>query len=115
MINGKLSIKMASIHISLSDQLKGFVRDEAAKEGFSNNSDYVRSLIREEWKKRQAEKQQGTKDILQAIYQITYQSTAESREQVYKKLAEKPRYQDQDDDELMQTVLHEIALSRNDS
>jgi len=44
---------MATLHISLSEQLKEFVRTDTLKRGFSNYSDYVRHLIRGEREKRQ--------------------------------------------------------------
>ena len=39
---------MASMNISLNDALRDFVQTRVSASGFSNASDYVRSLIRED-------------------------------------------------------------------
>lgn len=38
---------MATMNISLPDQMKEFVEDQAQKEGFGTVSEYLRSIIRE--------------------------------------------------------------------
>lgn len=107
---------MASLHISLSDQLKTFVASDTKQGGFSNYSDYIRYLIREERKRKQRQIEekiaQGTESILNTIYKYAYNSTQEKREKTYKKLSEKPFYADKAEDEIMQIALDEIALSR---
>jgi antitoxin ParD1/3/4 len=47
---------MATMNISLPDEMKAFVETQAAKEGFGTTSEYLRSVIREV-QKRQAAKQ----------------------------------------------------------
>ena len=47
---------MATMNISLPDSLKDFVQERAASADFSNPSDYIRALIRED-KQRKAEEQ----------------------------------------------------------
>jgi antitoxin ParD1/3/4 len=42
----------ATLHISLSDSLKQRVKERVKEEHFSNPSDYVRALIREDLKRR---------------------------------------------------------------
>lgn len=42
----------ATLHISLSDTLKRRVKERVEEEHFSNPSDYVRTLIREDLKRR---------------------------------------------------------------
>ncbi len=44
---------MATMNISLPDEMKAFVEDQAAREGFGTTSEYLRSVIREV-QKRQA-------------------------------------------------------------
>ena len=44
---------MATMNISLPDEMKTFVEDQAAKEGFGTTSEYLRSVIRDV-QKRQA-------------------------------------------------------------
>jgi antitoxin ParD1/3/4 len=38
---------MATMNISLPDEMKAFVEDQAAKRGFGTVSEYVRSILRE--------------------------------------------------------------------
>ena len=47
---------MATMNISLPDEMKAFVETQAAKEGFGTTSEYLRSVIREV-QKRQTAKQ----------------------------------------------------------
>lgn len=47
---------MATMNVSLPDEMKAFVEAQAAKEGFGTTSEYLRSVIREV-QKRQAAKQ----------------------------------------------------------
>ena len=47
---------MATMNVSLPDEMKTFVETQAAKEGFGTTSEYLRSIIREV-QKRQAAKQ----------------------------------------------------------
>lgn len=42
----------ATLHISLSDSLKQRVKERVEEEHFSNPSDYVRTLIREDLKRQ---------------------------------------------------------------
>ncbi len=44
---------MATMNISLPDEMKAFVETQAAKEGFGTTSEYLRSVIRDV-QKRQA-------------------------------------------------------------
>ena len=46
----------SSLHISLPDALKQFVKERVEQAHFSNPSDYVRSLIREDQKRRDRQK-----------------------------------------------------------
>jgi antitoxin ParD1/3/4 len=47
---------MATMNISLPDDMKAFVEDEAAKKGFGTVSEYVRAIIRDV-QERQAERE----------------------------------------------------------
>ena len=38
---------MATMNVSLPDEMKAFVEDQAAKEGFGTTSEYLRSMIRD--------------------------------------------------------------------
>lgn len=42
---------MATMNISINDNLKDFVQERVAQTGFSNTSDYVRTLIRQDQEK----------------------------------------------------------------
>jgi antitoxin ParD1/3/4 len=39
--------KLTSLHVSLPEDLKEFVREEVAKGGYSTPSDFVRTVLRE--------------------------------------------------------------------
>lgn len=39
---------MATMNISLPDELKGFVDDQVAEHGYSSSSEYLRELIRKQ-------------------------------------------------------------------
>jgi len=47
---------MATMNISLNNQLKGFVQERITQTGFSNVSDYIRSLIREDQQRYQQQR-----------------------------------------------------------
>ena len=42
----------ATMNVSLTEQLKGFVDDEVREGGFASTSDYVRELIRERQRRK---------------------------------------------------------------
>lgn len=44
-----------TLHISLPEELKRYVQERTAAEAFSNPSDYVRTLIREDRKRKAAD------------------------------------------------------------
>ena len=46
---------MATMNISLPDSLKDFAQSQTETENYSNPSDYVRSLIREDKEKKEAQ------------------------------------------------------------
>jgi antitoxin ParD1/3/4 len=46
---------MATMNISLPDSLKAFAHDQTQTDSYSNPSDYVRSLIREDKAKKEAQ------------------------------------------------------------
>jgi len=46
---------MATMNISLPDSLKEFAKDQTKSESYSNPSDYVRSLIRDDKEKKEAQ------------------------------------------------------------
>lgn len=48
---------MATLNISLPDSLKIFAKNQAETSDYSNPSDYVRSLIREDKEKKEAQQQ----------------------------------------------------------
>ena len=50
--------KLTSLHVSLPEDLKEFVRQEVAEGGYSTPSDFVRSVLR----KRRAQKLRGRLD-----------------------------------------------------
>ncbi|HEV3166519.1 MAG TPA: type II toxin-antitoxin system ParD family antitoxin [Isosphaeraceae bacterium] len=52
---------MATMNISLPDDMKAFVEDEAAKKGFGTVSEYVRAIIRE------VQEQQAVRERLDAL------------------------------------------------
>lgn len=49
-------MSMTSLNISLPQSLKDFVEDQVSSHGFSTPSEYVRSLIRDEQKRRAAQR-----------------------------------------------------------
>jgi antitoxin ParD1/3/4 len=53
MLEFKEDFSMATMNVSLPDEMKAFVEAQAAKEGFGTVSEYLRSVIRE-LQKRQA-------------------------------------------------------------
>lgn len=46
----------STMNISLPEALKDYVKERVAEEGYSNPSDYVRALIREDRKRREEQK-----------------------------------------------------------
>lgn len=46
---------MNQMHIAIPEDQKRWTKEQAEREGFSNVSEYVRHLIREERKRREAE------------------------------------------------------------
>lgn len=46
---------MATMNISLPDSLKEFAKNQTESESYSNPSDYVRSLIRKDKEKKEAQ------------------------------------------------------------
>lgn len=46
----------STMNISLPEALKDYVKERVAEEGYSNPSDYVRALIREDRKRRDEQK-----------------------------------------------------------
>ncbi len=42
---------MATMNVSLPDEMKAFVENQAAKEGFGTTSEYLRSMIRDAQKR----------------------------------------------------------------
>jgi antitoxin ParD1/3/4 len=51
MLSSKEDFRMATMNISLPDEMKVFVEDQAAKEGFGTTSEYLRSMIRDTQKR----------------------------------------------------------------
>lgn len=51
-----MSMTTTSMNISLPEPLKEFVKQRVAEEHYSNPSDYVRALIREDQKRRDEKK-----------------------------------------------------------
>lgn len=49
-------MSMTSLNISLPQSLKDFVEDQVLSHGFSTPSEYVRALIRDEQKRRAAQR-----------------------------------------------------------
>ena len=45
---------MATMNVSLPEQMKSWVEDQAANGRYSNSSDYVRDLIRKDQERQQA-------------------------------------------------------------
>jgi antitoxin ParD1/3/4 len=56
MLSDEEEFPMATMNVSLPDEMKAFVETQAAKEGFGTTSEYLRSVIRDV-QKRQAAKQ----------------------------------------------------------
>jgi antitoxin ParD1/3/4 len=52
---------MAKMNISLPDEMKAFVEDQASRKGFSTASEYVRAIIRE------AKERDGQRERLDAL------------------------------------------------
>lgn len=46
---------MATMNISLPDDLRAFVEAQTAERGFMSSSEYLRSLIREAWERARVE------------------------------------------------------------
>jgi antitoxin ParD1/3/4 len=53
-MNKVIAMATTTLHISLPEELKRYVQERTAAEAFSNPSDYIRTLIRED-RKRKAE------------------------------------------------------------
>jgi antitoxin ParD1/3/4 len=48
----KEDFRMATMNISLPDEMKAFVEDQATQEGFGTTSEYLRSVIRDLQKRK---------------------------------------------------------------
>ena len=57
---------MATLNISLSEQLKSFAQSESTHAGYSNASDYVSTLIRQDKERKEAQ-QTFEKLLLQGV------------------------------------------------
>lgn len=80
-----------SLNISLPEALKEFVQERVAEKAYSNPSDYVRALIREDQKRRAEEKlEQLLIEGLESGPASEYDSDAIRRE-VRRRLAEPRR------------------------
>jgi antitoxin ParD1/3/4 len=51
-----MAMSTTTLHISLPESLKDFVRERVADRHYSNPSDYIRALIREDQKRREEER-----------------------------------------------------------
>src|SRR5262249_19213647 len=58
---GREEVPMATMNISLADDMKAFIEDEAARRGFGTVSEYVRAIIRD------VQARQAERDRLDAI------------------------------------------------
>jgi len=58
---------MATLNISLPESLKGYAKDQAETANYSNPSDYVRSLIRED-KERNESRQRIEAMLLEGVH-----------------------------------------------
>ena len=51
-----ITMPNTSLHISLPSQLRDYIEDRVAKDGYSNPSDYVRELVRRDQERRAKER-----------------------------------------------------------
>jgi Arc/MetJ-type ribon-helix-helix transcriptional regulator len=105
---------MATLHISLSDALKDFVQHQVELRGFSNASDYVRTLIREALEKQ---KLSETEKVLQKMAQLQAAypalATAAGRDAFFDDMIkESAGTTVQQEDNIMQTAIAEINAQR---
>ena len=56
-----------TLHISLPEPLKEYVKERVEEKQYSNPSDYVRTLIREDQKRREEEQLELERMLLQGI------------------------------------------------
>jgi Arc/MetJ-type ribon-helix-helix transcriptional regulator len=105
---------MATLHISLSDALKDFVQNQVELRGFSNASDYVRTLIREALEKQ---KLSETEKVLQKMTQLQKAypalTTAAGRDAFFDNMIkESTSTTAQQENDIMQTAITETNAQR---
>lgn len=105
---------MATLHISLSNSLKDFVQNQVESRGFSNASDYVRTLIREALEKQ---KLSETEKVLQKMAQLQAAyptlATAAGRDAFFDNMIkESASTTAQQEDNIMQTAIAETNAHR---
>jgi antitoxin ParD1/3/4 len=67
---------MATMNISLPDALRDFVKERVEQDAYSNPSDYVRSLIREDRQRLAAEKMRDSR--IEALRQSVFQGVKDA-------------------------------------
>ncbi len=67
---------MATMNISLPDALRDFVKERVEQDAYSNPSDYVRSLIREDRQRMAAEKMRDSR--IEALRQSVFQGVKDA-------------------------------------
>ncbi|MDD5394663.1 MAG: hypothetical protein PHE17_16735 [Thiothrix sp.] len=105
---------MATLHISLSDTLKDFVQTQVDLRGFSNASDYVRTLIREALEKQklsEAERVIQKMEKLKAAYP-ELDSVENRRKLLDDMVRESADTTEEEEEQIMQTAIAEIKAYR---
>jgi antitoxin ParD1/3/4 len=77
---------MATMNVSLPDEMKAFVEAQAAKEGFGTTSEYLRSMIRDV-QKRQA-KQDLEAKLLEGLQGPVVRMTCEDWDSIKREALE---------------------------
>ncbi len=107
---------MATLHISLSDTLKDFVQNQVELRGFSNSSDYVRTLIREALEKQKSsETEQVLKKMAQLKSAYPELATAEGRDAFFADMSRASTdttTTGEQEEQIMQTAIAEIKAQR---
>ncbi|MBJ6609489.1 MAG: hypothetical protein JG718_03945 [Candidatus Thiothrix moscowensis] len=105
---------MATLHISLSDTLKDFVQSQVELRGFSNASDYVRTLIREALERQQrSEAEQMMQKMVQLKAAYPELTTTAGRDAFFADMIrEAAGTSAEQEDDIMQTAIAETNAHR---
>jgi len=91
--------KLTSLHVSLPEDLKEFVRQEVAEGGYSTPSDFVRTLLREKRAQKKLRQQIDTAllaSLETPAEEVTPEYLAKLRREAYALIAQKEARQKSD-------------------